>query len=235
MGTADEDQISDLRNYLRGAAENDDGNKCCNPGPGGGLLNTIASVYAVASMLAAACMIMLPGMAWMIHGWTISVPDVMLFRKVAAVLLVSARPSAVLIAKTAPFWCSVATSARHGFVNQQHLEILLGRITQPELPDLPDLDDFASDQQYKRRKIEIGIVRALQMKTTQNLVVSVVGRLITLLTLARIVIHNRRQPVTDDNTDAGRWQYSPWNALLVELVVTSIIALNSTRCVYPKF
>jgi hypothetical protein len=111
-------------------------------------------------------------------------------------------------------------------LNQQHLEILLGRITQPDI-----VDGFASDHQDERRKIEIGMARALRRISRQNLVISVAGRLVTLATLTTIAIAiHKRSLVAGNDENTG----SPWYALVVELFVASIVALNSTRCDDPR-
>jgi hypothetical protein len=210
MGTEDEDKINDLRKHLRDAAENNDRNSKC--------FYLAASIYTVGSILAAACIGILP---WILHN-----EHAVLWTKVAAVFLVSARPNAVLIAKTAPFWCSVATSARYGFLSQQYLEVLVGHPAQSDI-----VDDSASDQHEKRRKI----VRALHRTTWQNMCISLVGRLVTLATVTAIVIRNYQRAAAGGDINARYWYHSPWYALLVELLVTTTVALNSTRCAASSY
>ena len=231
-------EVDELKEYLRDIPRKDDGNKCCKPGPGRGTIDTVATVYSVLSVLAAACLVSLPWIAelWPTvagsHGWRGN-SDAVLLRQIAAVLLVSASPRAFLMSKTGPFWCSVAKSARQGFLTKEscHVERFL----------LDQSDDGSSADQQQNIFMQQHIGRTCKKTSRQNLVISVVGRLATLCTLATIVWHSHQQDparaiadnISKDLSSLAIALVSPWYALLVELFVASILALNSTRCVFP--
>lgn len=231
MTTNDERQrLKDLKRYLHNMAKGDDGNRCCKPGPGRGTLDLLAASYAAVSVLIAACLVVLP---WTPVRVGLSESDPVLLRQVAAVLLVLATPKAFLISKRSPFWCSVAASARQGLLGKEsrHIERYLLGQTDDAMDGSTTPDRLAGENLFYRQHIG----RTCRKTTRQNLVISVVGSLATLCTLVAIAYKNHLDPpriISSDGQDVWHWYKSPWYALLVELLVTSIIALNSTRCAH---
>lgn len=234
MGADDKNQIQDLRNYLRDTTDNDDATRICSTGPGKGRLNTITSVYTVVSIVGAVCLCavsvipsIMPGMRQ--SGQVAWINDrAELLRQIAAVLLVSASPSAVLISKTAPFWCSVAANARQGLATKRLVEtLLLGH----DSLSSDDQGDVAGRSTVDYSAVHIG--RACRRTTKQNLVISVAGRLAFLAVLGVIISHNVQKTVGTVGVIEAMIAVvcrSPWCALLLDLLVTFVVAFNSTGC-----
>ena len=205
---------NDLRDCLRDATDNDDESRhLCSTGPGKSQLNTITNVYTVASIAVAICLWLMP---WMLQTGAAAGH----LRRIAVVLLVSASPSAVIVCKADPFWCSVAVSARQGCATRGHVEKLL-----LSFPSSDESNESSTDHSA------MYIGRMCRRTTKQNLIISMTGRLATLSLLGVIVSHHGQNPVDGVLTAViAIVCRSPWYVLLADLLVTSAVVLNSTRC-----
>eukprot|EP01047_Picozoa_sp_COSAG01_P037140 COSAG01_NODE_2933_length_6829_cov_10.437890_2_plen_1407_part_01 len=193
VGADDEAQIEGLVQVIKRAAKPDDSTSFCGRGIRMSSLEMCCAVYTITSVLVALCII--------IASWTVTMAPASreVQQKVAVMLLVTACPRAILVAKPLPFWCSVATSARDGFLSEAHIKLIKQGTS-------------ISDETVSEKTVSIS--KTCKRKTRQNILCALLGKVCMLLALLVIVC-------------IGLLRERPWRAMLVELVTMVCVSLNS--------
>lgn len=149
-------------------------------------------------------------------------PDPVRLIQAAAVLLVSAKPRALAMSKSAPYWCSVAKASRAGFSNEGHLKSYLTMVVGGLSKETDYNDDFVHDL-----TATCELRQTLRRTTIINIVAALLFKLLSIVFLVMSVA------TTWPQKEAQPWWAVPWYALLIELFVTMFVIMLSTRCVRP--